>query len=503
MAGQGTTVPISQVRGCKSPRLFTPALVELTPETSYGYSVIAFARDILDLPLDPWQEEVIARIGELLPDGRPRFRTVLILVARQNGKTLLAKVLILFWLFHKKRETVLGLANTLAYAKRVWSEVVDEATTNGLLAIRLPDKPVRLAIGEETLKGPNGCQYRIAAANRNAGRSLTVHRLICDEIREHRNWEPWNAATFAQNAVPDAQAICISNQGDDQGVVLDALRAAALNYIETGEGDYRLGLFEYSAPDGSDPCDIEALKQANPNLGYRIDPDALMGAAMRAKAAGGKELAGFRTEVLCQRVRLLDPAIDPDSWERCGTDSPLDLAQQRDKVVLCLDVALDGSHAALVAAAVVDGMVHVEVAAAWAGWGCTATVRQQLPDLVAKIRPRQLGWFPSGPAAALSADLTASKARGWPPKGTQLEEVRGDVTAACMGLAELVKAGGVRHPGDALLNSHAAGAQKLYRGDAFAFRRQGMDPIDGAYALAGAVHLARMLPPPRPALVAV
>lgn len=500
MAAEGIFASLD-VRGIEKPRLFTPPLRELTPETSYGFQVISFARDILEQPLDPWECEAAVRIGELLPDGRPRFRTVLVLVARQNGKTHLVKVLTLWWLFHGDKKTILGLANTLSYAKRIWSDVVQVSQDNDFLALQLPAKPVRLAIGEECLTTAKGSEYRIAAANRNAGRSLTISRLVCDELREHRSWDAWNAATNAMNAVRDAQAVCITNQGDEQGVVLDALRASALEYIETGQGDPRLGLLEWSAPDGADPEDLDALAQANPNLGYRIDPDALLGAARRAKAAGGKELAGFRTEVMCQRVRLLDPGIDPDAWERCGTDTPLDLAQHRDRVVLCLDVSLDGSHASLVAATLVDGLVHVEAVGAWSGYGCTATLRRELPDLVNRIRPRQLGWFPAGPAAALTADLTASRPRGWPPRGTELVEVRGEVTAVCMGLAEQVRVGGLRHPDDPLLNAHIGAAQKLPRGDAYAFRRQGSEPIDGAYALAGAVHLARMLPPPRPPLV--
>lgn len=488
------------VRGIKTPRLATPPLVELTPETSYGYAVIDFARDILETPLRDWQEEAVIRAGELLADGRPRFRTVLILVARQNGKTLLAKTLILWWLFHKQKETILGLANTLAYAKRVWYEVVDEAQNNGVLAVRLPDKPVRLAIGEETLKGPNGCQYRIAAANRNAGRSLTINRLIVDEIREHRSRDAWSASTNAMNAIPDAQAIAISNQGDDTGILLDELREAALSYIETGEGDYRLGLLEWSAPDGCDVTDVNSLAQANPSLGNGLDLDAVMGAALRAKAAGGKAMADFRTEVLCQRVRLLDPAIDPDKWAACGIGVPVDLAQHRQRVCLCLDIAIDGSHATLMAAATLDGITHIEVVKAWNGFGCTQMVRKDLAEIVAKVRPRQLGWFPNGPAAALTADLTASRARGWPPRGTELVEIRGEVTAVCMGLCDAVSTNLVRHPDDPLLNAHIGATQKLYRGDAFAYRRQGVDPIDGSYATAGAVHLARLLPPPRPKL---
>lgn len=486
------------VRGIKTPRLFTPPLVELTPATSYGFAVITYARDILETPLDPWEEEAVIRAGELLPDGRPRFRIVLILVARQNGKTTLARVLTLWWLFKAKAAVVLGLANTLTYAKLQWQKVVDIAQTNQTLALQLADKPVRKAISEECLTTAAGCEYRIAAANRNAGRSLTVHRLVADELREHRNWEAWNAATYAMNAVPDAQAVCITNQGDDTGVVLDSLRAQALEYIETGQGNPRLGLIEWSSPDGADPCDLAALALANPNLGIRIDPDALLGAAIGAKAAGGKELAGFRTEVMCMRVRLLDPAIDPDCWEACATKEPLDLAQHRGRVALCLDISMAGDHATLVAAAVVDKLVHVEVVGAWSGYGCTRLVRQQLPERVAKVRPRQLGWLPSGPAAALTADLTESRVRGWPPRGTELVEIRGEVTAVCMGLADLVRVKGASQPDDPMLNSHVASAQKLPRGDAYAFRRMGVDAIDGAYALAGAVHLARMLPPPRP-----
>lgn len=490
-------LPVSEVRGYKAPRLFTPPLRELTEETSYGFSVISFAKHILDMPLDPWQEEAVIRLGELLPDGTPRFRTVLILVARQNGKTHLVKVLTLWWMFWAKVGTVLGLANKRNYAKDIWQEVCEIAQANGTLSQMLPEKAIFSGMGQESLVTVKGCKYIFSAANRNAGRSKTINRLIIDEIREHRNRDAWNASIYAGNAVPDFQAVCISNQGDDTGIVLDELRSQALSFIETGEGDPRLGLLEWSSPDGSDPEDLEALAMSNPNLGYRIQPDALLGAAKRAKAAGGREMGDFRTEVMCMRVRLLDPAVDPDRWIDCGTGDPLDLADHRDKTVLCLDVSLSGDHAMLVACAVVDGVAHLEVAGTWSGYGCTQLVREQLPDIVAGIAPRQVGWFPAGPAAALTADMTASKTRNWPPRGTELVEVRGELVAVCMGLSEQVRTVGLRHPRDPILDSHIAGAQKLYRGDAYAFRRMGVDPCNGAYAAAGALHLARMLPAPR------
>ncbi|WP_205740869.1 hypothetical protein [Haloactinopolyspora alba] len=485
-----------------TPRLWTAPLRELTPATSYGFDVIDFARDVLETPLDPWEEWVAVHVGELLPDGRPRFRTALILVARQNGKTLLAKTLALYWMFVDQVPLVLGTSTNRDYARAVWRELCDVATGNPMLAAELGPKPIWSQTGSEELITGAGARYKFAATNRRAGRSLTVHRLLLDEVREHHGFETWNAATNAMNAVPDGQTIAISNQGDNESVVLDSLRLPALEHIETGRGDARLGLFEYSAPPGADPEDVHALAQANPNLGHRIDPDALLGAAMRAKAAGGQELAGFRTEVMCQRVHLLDPAVDPDAWETGGTDEPIDLAQYRRQVALCVDVSLDGTHASLIAAAVIDDKTHVEVIKAWDGAGCTKQLRADLPDIVAKVKPRALGWFPAGPAAAVAADLADRGHRGWPPRRVRVDEIRGEVTQVCMGLADAVLSGEIVHPRDDMLTAHVNAAQRLWRGDAWVFARKGSTPIDGTYAVAGATHLARTLPPaPSPVTV--
>lgn len=485
--------------GATTPRLWTPPLRDLTPETSYGFDVIDFARDVLGQPLDPWQEWVATHAGELLPDGRPRFRTVLILVARQQGKTHLLKVLSLFWLFVERQRLVLSTSTNRDYAKEAWQGAVDLAEESPWLSPEIGD--VRRANGEETLETTAGCRYKIAASNRRGGRSLTINRLVLDELREHHSWDAWNASVNATNAVWDAQVFAISNQGDEASIVLDALRRPALAHLERGDGDERLGIFEWSAPDGADPTDLEALALANPQLERRTDPAVLQAAGRRALEAGGEELAGFRTEVMCQRERLLNPAIDPTHWARNGADDPIDLAAHRERVALCVDVSLDGSHAALVAAAVIDGRVHAEVVEAWDGYGCTKALRAELPDVVRKVKPRALGWFPGGPAAAVAADLTVR--RGWPPRGVELVDIRGDVTAVCMGLAEQVKAGEVVHPNDPMLTAHVGAAQKLVRGDAWVFTRKGTGPIDGAYALAGAVHLARTLPPPRAPLALV
>jgi hypothetical protein len=504
------------VLGSTLPRIATPPLVTgppggcecgcaLTPATSYGYGVIKFARSVVGVPLDPWEAYAAIHLGELLSDGRPRFRTLLILVARQNGKTTLAKILVLYWLFVEMVGSVLNTSTDRSYAKKFWHQVCAMAEGNEWLAPRVAS--VRLTISEEmltttdraTLVPGDPVQHTFAANNGRAGRSMTLARWLCDELREHTNRDAWDAATNAQNAVSHAQTICITNQGGDSAVVLDSLHKSALRFIETGEGDPRVGLLEWSSPDGADPTDIHALAAANPNMGRpgRVDTDALLGAAMTAKAAGGEELAGFRTEVMCQRVRQLDPAIDPDAWLAGLEVGNLDGVRSR--VALLFDVAPDERHATLTAAAVLsDGRVRLEPIA---GWDDMRVMRRELAGKVAKIKPQAFGWFPKGPAVAFAALLR--KRPGWPPAGVVVEEIKADAPAVCMGLAEQVRAGLVVHSGDPLQDAHVAGAEKLYMpGGLWVFSRKG-GHCDAAYAAAGAVHLARTLPPPvgRPRLL--
>lgn len=504
-AANDAAPPSDLVLGSTTPRLWTPPLVDLTPATSFGFDEIWFARHVVGVALDPWEEWLSIHSGELLPDGRPRFRTVLALVARQNGKSTWARVRVLYWLFLDLAELgaaespfIIGTSTDRSYAKKFWTKTGEVIRANPWLVDELAG--IRLTVSEEAITTTAGVEYGFAANNSSAGRSRTVHRALVDEVREHKSLDAWNAITGAMNAVADGQVICISNQGDDEAVLLDTLREPAVAYIETGDGDPRLGLFEWSSPPGADPTDLHALAAANPNLNRRIPQDNLLGPARRAKRAGGEELAGFRTEVMCQRVQLLNPAIDPDAWAARGTSTPLDLAEHRDRVALCLDVALDESHAALIAAALVDDVTHVDVVAAWDDM---SALRRQLPAIVRRVRPRRLGWFPAGPAAALAADMAEHRGAGdrWPPRRVELTPITTDTAAVCMAIPGLVAAGSIVHTRDPMLDQHVGRTQRVNLGDRWVYGRRGSGPVDATYAMAGAVHLARTMPPPRPAVV--
>lgn len=494
------------ILGSTRPRIWTPPARRLTRSTSYGFEVCDFAKDELALPLDPWQRWLSIHAGELLPDGRPRFKRVLILVARQNGKTLLVVVLSIYWLFKTKVELILGTSTKLPYAAESLRKARQLIRATPDLRAQIPENGgFRKANGQEMIwraddqeyELETGSRYLVAAANDDAGRSLTIRRLILDELRQHHTYDAHDAAVPTTIAVPDAQVFALSNMGSSRSVVLMDWREEALEAIKNPPppDEQTIGLFEWSAPEGADPEDERALAQANPNLNRRISGKELVRSGGAAKRIGGRRLVGFRTEHMCQYVPGFDPAIDEQQWLDCPTGS--DLGKYRGRVAMVLEVAPDLLHATLYAAARVDETtVRLDVVHAWEGARCTAAVRADLPALIRATRPARLGWFPNGPAAALGSDL-AGEGIAWPAE-TTVEAIRRDVPLVCMGFAELVSTGSVQHGREPLLTAQIGGTEKEYSGQVWFFTRKGGGHCDAVYAAAGAAHLARQLPLPPP-----
>lgn len=475
--------------GAEQPRLWTPPLRELTPETSLGFRCIAFAAQILGIELDPWQRWTLIHMLELREDGSWRYRTFLLLVARQNGKTTIGLVLALWLLWTGRIRLAVGTAQDREIARRTWSEGVALALDCPDLAGDLDGRP-RRANGQESLafvrngQRPRGTEWIIKATTEDAGRGVPgVGLLLADELRTHRDYRAWAALSKTTMAVPNSLTLGLSNAGDDLSVVLNDLREAAL-----AGRDQSLGIAEFSAPDGCALDDEAAIAQANPCLGRgRITVAAI------ASARALDPVAVYRTEILCQRVAALETAVDLAAWAACmdpspvrlgpGPDEDLDdwlarIAGQRRSV--CFDVSLDGQHAALlVAAPAEDARVRVEVVRAWHD---LAVTRAELPDLLERVAADALGWYPDGPAAEFGSILRAA------PGSTEL---RGsEVNELCAEFDGLVRARGLLHPGDPLLDAHLTGSRRLYRGDGWRFARRGAGHINAAYAAAGAVHLA-------------
>lgn len=519
-SGSPSAEPVS---GSLTPRLYTPPLVSgppgpcgcgcaLTPETSNGFAVAEWADVVLHITPDPYQRFLLIHGLELLPDGRPRFRSLLVEIARQNGKTTLLVILALWWQFVCEVAMVLGTSTKLDYARESWHASVRLAEAAPALGAQRARRWTRETNGEQESWTTTGARYKIASSNEEGGRSLTVHRLVLDELRQHHDYSAWAAAVNAGNAVRNFQVWSLTNAGTERSVVLNDLHDAAELFItwvdEVGAehvaelladapGDYRTGMFSWSCTEDMDPLDPAALAIANPNLGNRIEVDTLLGAARIAVAAGGEALAKFKTEAMCIRVRSMNLAIDLGAWARSLKIGTLEM--YRGRLAACLDVSPDGARADLVVAAVLDdGKVRVE---AVHSWDSLAACRAELPTWIDRVRPYCFGWFPNSGAAVLTAELGQRKIGrvGWPPRGVRVAEIKSETPPVCMGFAALVREDMIVQSGQESLTTMMGNAEKRPRGPNGEWvydRREGAGHITGVYGAAGAVHLARTIPAP-------
>lgn len=377
-----------RVFGKEVPRIWTKPLRELTPETSLGFEVIQYALTILNIDLRPWQKWLLVHALELNPDGSYRYRVVIVLVARQNGKTMLSAVLADWWLHvdskrHPDRVPpvkfkIVGTAQNLDIARDLWSQVKlwcdpdpdsDEAAALAIPDLQEATEKVSDTNGNEFILASNLATYEIRAAKSTRGKPAA--RVIMDELREQETWKAWNSVSQTTKSFWSGQLWGISNAGDCKSVVLNKQHERGLEQIATRERceddgmtvdefaekhPTDVALFEWSAPDGCALDDTEAILQSNPSIGY----GGLTVESIVSDASGMTE-AGYRTECLCQRVTAdVLSYIDSKTWA-LGNDPASCIAG---RIVLAIDTAPDGSNTWIAAAGHrADGLPHVEVIA--------------------------------------------------------------------------------------------------------------------------------------------
>lgn len=349
--------------GYTEPRLFTPPLRDLTSETSLGFAAIEYARDVMNKTLYPWQEFALIHLleikGNLSGDWTFRFRTAVIMVSRQNGKTVLSEVIASFFLNVLCVDSIFGTSLSLDKAEEVWEAVINDQESIPVLNAEI-DRVSRTN-GNKRLILTGLRQYKVGAPTRRAGRGDSNDLVMLDEVREHRDWETWAAAAASINAKPNGMIICFSNAGDPDSVVLRQLRAQALGTDGDFGGDVdgsSLGLFEWSSPDGAETNDIDALAQANPAMGYgRLTERALM--ANRQTFPENK----FRSECMCQQVETILPSPFPDGAWNAGLDTQSSIAGES-PLYYGIDLSSDRKWASIgVCGMREDGNYHIELIA--------------------------------------------------------------------------------------------------------------------------------------------
>lgn len=488
-------------KGCTEPRVFTPPLpghcnplrkdgcpcgCGLNPESSWGFECIAFLENVMHWVLIPYQKWLYIHALEKDEAGTGfRYRTLIILIARQNGKTQWLKGLGLWKLFLDGAEEVLITAQNLDLAEKTLAQVVADvkackltrrefrrySQTNGKHRMYLAPVP-----GSE-----NPRHWGTTPTTRKGGRSMSVDLAMLDELREHQNWLAWNAITPTTKSRPRSLNVGASNAGDATSVVLRSFRDNAIAKIKAGAtADTQIGFFEWSVPDDVDFANPQFWPMANPGMGY------LPGHTLRDMQGALEELAdnveGFKTEYLCMWVSTLKPGILPAPDWMATTD--VESKRAPDSTVWAsLDVNFERTNAYIgVAAERADRRWHNEVIAAARGTDWVLPWFTDPKRLVAdeqgpievdgkRYRSRFAGVViqaRGAPASGLIETLTAV--------GVPVVELGGsDLTKAYGDYYDLLTQHRVRHRPSPALDEAAGIAQAKTLGDAWVMDRKQND----------------------------
>jgi len=467
---------MAKLKGKAKPRLETPRVKGKSRGKQFADWVAKYAE-----PLMPWQKYVAERMMVLDRKGDYKITTQGLLIARQQGKTHLARMRILYELFVEPRKSrVIGLSSNRNMAIDTFRQVVDVIESNDELKSLI--KQIRYANGQESVTLLDGSMYEIAAATRDGVRGKTAHLVFVDELREisREAWTAIRPTTTATNGV----LLTASNAGDAFSEVLNSLRETALSYPPKS-----LGWWEYSAEPFCKLTDVNQILQANPAVGYTTKLDTIQEYIKTAKPEDA------RTEHLCLWVDAISSPWPYRAFEDL-TVQDLQLSPGA-MTVFAIDTAITKKRASLVAAQLMpDGKIGVGIMQQW-----ESEVAIDELKVAADIKT----WWDRYRPTMLCFDkyATASIADRLQKSGCKVVDMSGQIFyTACGDLLEAIVNNRITHNGQSeLVSSMNNCGAKVNDAGWRIIRRKSAGDVSAAIALAMVVH-QMIKPQSKPAIFA-
>jgi len=299
------------LRGALKPRLHSPWL----KGESKGAQVAELAERI-GQPLLEWQKLILNDMLTVDKQGMFIRKTSLLLIARQSGKSHLARMRCLAGLFMFGEKDILIMSSNRGMAMKSFNIMADIIERNDWMRAQLkdgdPKKGIRRTNGDERIILASGAQLEVRAATSDGARGMTADFLWIDELREVST-AAMDAAKSVTLARMNSQRLFTSNAGSADSTELNNLHEACRNYPPKS-----LGYYEYSAPDFCDIWDRKAWAMANPSMGYLISVEAI------EETIASSTTDAARTESLCQWISALNCPFSTEVLEN-SSDSTLEM----------------------------------------------------------------------------------------------------------------------------------------------------------------------------------
>lgn len=292
------------------------------------------------LRLQPWQIFfVVVAFGWVRKkDGLRRFRKLLLLVPRKNGKSALAAGIGLYMLV-ADGEHGAEVYSGATSEKQAW-EVFRPAK---LMAQKSPAllSHFGLSVNAKNLHVlGNGSRFEAVIGTPGDGASPSC--AIVDEYHEHPTDVLYSTMETGMGAREQPLMLVITTAGDNIAGPCYAMQQEAQAMLEGTRADDELFALIYGVDEGDDWTDPEVLRKANPNFGISVFEDFLL--ARQTEAMTSPRKAGaFKTKHLNVWVsardayfnvlryqEAADPSLSLDQFEGQECIIGIDLAEKRD-----------------------------------------------------------------------------------------------------------------------------------------------------------------------------
>jgi len=455
-----------------------------------------------------WQRDYLMRLfGWRRPDGKRRFRTSYLEIAKKNGKSSLVAALAVYLLLADGEGSPEVHLN--AVDRDQASIVFDEAKR---MVEQSPELAGRLEVidSRKRIVDPKGKGViRANSADVASKDGVNASAVIFDELHRQKTREMWDIFAYASVAREQPLRIAITTAGEDETgpwwEQRDYSEKVAAGIIPDAS---HLGVI-YRAMPGDDPEDPATWRKANPSLGVTIREEdfARELAEARPDPSRWANFARLRLNI----VTRADAAfIDLAEWDACAAapvdeggpiHAGLDLSDGDDLSALCYlagdpEEGVDVRWKFWLPA---DNIVALERRhgvpyRAWAerGWieltpGSVidyAWIRRAIVDLAAG---RELAALLVDPYNATGLSIELREQDGLP-----VETIRQgylSLSAPTKELRRLIRARRLRHGGNPIARWHAANAvaEQDAAGNIKLSKRKSRRKIDAMAALVNAV----------------
>jgi phage terminase large subunit-like protein len=336
------------LRGATEPRVHSPIL----KGKSRAGEVLEMIERLKMDPLMPYQKHVLNQMLMVDKKNQYRIKTALLLISRQNGKSFLGRVRVIWGMFYGGEKKIIIMSANRATSLMLFREIA--WTIESTPELKAMTKAIRYANGGERIELLNGATLDVISDNSSSPRGRTADFLWIDEIREISE-DGYKAAVPVTRARANAQTFLTSNAGDHFSSVLNGLVERAKDYPPETYGYY-----EYSAPQyckidiASDSFWRTAVAPSNPALGFTITKESI------EEAIATNPIEQTRTETLCQWIDSLQSPWPHGILEETS-DNTLEMSPGA-YTVFGFDTSPSKRHGSLVAGQLLpDGRIGIGI----------------------------------------------------------------------------------------------------------------------------------------------